>query len=176
MTTQILIAPGFRGSGDDHWQTYWQKENQEYIRIEQNDWNQPVAEEWAETIEKYVRETSGEIIIVAHSLACIALAFWAQKTKLKIKAALLVAPPNTNDIKLKTVLKGFSPVPLKRLPFKTILVASTNDEYNSIEESENLARKWGSVFVNVGEKGHINAASNLHNWSEGRAYLSKLLF
>jgi len=175
MATQILIAPGFRSSGDDHWQTYWQKENKEYIRIEQNDWYHPVAEEWADTIEKYVSQSSGDVVVVAHSLACIALALWAQNTKLKIKAALLVAPPNIEDEKLKAVLKGFSTVSQQKLPFKSILLASTNDEYIRIEQSEFLAQKWGSSFVNLGEKGHINGASNLQNWPEGRTYLRKLL-
>jgi len=175
MATQILIAPGFRSSGEDHWQTYWQKENKDYVRIEQNDWYHPVAEEWADTIEKYVRQSSGEVIVVAHSLACIALALWAQKTKLKIKAALLVAPPNIEDEKLKAVLNGFSAVLHQKLPFKSILLASTNDEYIGIEQSERLAHAWGSRFVNLGEKGHINGASNLQNWPEGRAYLRKLL-
>lgn len=176
MSTQILIAPGYRGSGDDHWQTYWQKENKEYIRIEQRDWNQPVADEWADAIEKYVRQVPGEAVIVAHSLACIALAFWAQKTRLTIKGALLVAPPNTEDEKLKVLLKGFSPIPLQKLPFKSILLASTNDEYMGIEQAEVLAKHWGSSFVNVGAKGHINGLSNLRNWPEGRVYLSELVF
>jgi len=174
MAIQILIAPGFQGSGEDHWQTYWQRENKEYIRIEQCNWTLPDAEEWVDTIENYVRETSGEVVVVAHSLACIALAIWAQRTKLTIKGALLVAPPNTKDEKLKPFLKGFSSVPLVELPFKSILLASTNDEYNPIEQSEYLAKNWGSTFVNIGEKGHINAHSNIGNWPEGRAYLSYL--
>lgn len=174
MATQILIAPGYCGSGDNHWQTYWEKENTEYIRIEQRDWSQPIADEWTETIEKFVREAKTEVIVVAHSLGCIALALWAQKTKLRIKGALLVAPPNTDDEKLKSILKGFSPVPQHKLPFPSILLASTNDPYRSIEESEALAERWGSQFVNLGAVGHINGASNLKNWPEGREYLNKL--
>jgi uncharacterized protein len=175
MATQILIAPGYGNSGEGHWQTYWQKENLDFVRIEQRDWFQPNADEWAETIEKYVREASGEVVVVAHSLGCIALAHWAQKTQLTIKGALLVAPPDANDEKLKAVVKGFSPIPLKKLPFKSIVLASTNDEYNPIERAASFAQNWGSEFVNVGEKGHINANSNLQNWPEGRSFLSKLL-
>jgi len=166
MATQILIAPGFRGSGDEHWQTLWQKENKEYVRIEQRDWNKPVATEWADTIEDYVRKSTGDVFVVAHSLACIALAFWAQRTDLSIKGALLVAPPNPDDEKLSKELKGFSQVSLQKLPFRSILLASTNDEYINIEQSEILANIWGSTFVNVGNKGHINALSNLGNWPE----------
>lgn len=175
MATQILIAPGYGNSGEEHWQTYWQKENKDFVRIEQRDWFQPRADEWVETIEKYVREASGEVVVVAHSLACIALAHWAQKTNLILKGALLVAPPDANDEKLKNVVKGFSPVPLNKLPFKSIVLASTNDEYNSIEGAAAFAKNWGSEFVNVGQKGHINAQSNLKNWTEGREYLAKLI-
>src|SRR5659263_21935 len=123
MATQILIAPGYGNSGEGHWQTYWQRENKEFIRIEQKNWFQPVAEEWADAIEQYVRSASGEVIVVAHSLACLALAYWAQKTSLHINGALLVAPPDTNDEKLKGVVQGFSPLPLKILPFKSIVLA-----------------------------------------------------
>ena len=175
MATQILIAPGYGNSGEEHWQTYWQKENKDFVRIEQRDWFEPSADEWAETIEKYVREASGEVVVVAHSLACIALAHWAQKTNLILKGALLVAPPDANDEKLKNVVKGFSPVPLNKLPFKSIVLASTNDEYNPIDNAEFFAKNWGSEFVNIGRKGHINALSNLQNWPEGRSYLSRLL-
>ena len=62
-----------------------------------------------------------------------------------------------------------------KLPFKSLVVASTNDEYSTIELSETLARKWGSTFVNVGVKGHINSQSNLGNWPEGRKILSTIL-
>ena len=175
MATQILIAPGYGNSGEEHWQTYWQKENKDFVRIEQRDWFEPSADEWVETIEKYVREASGEVVVVAHSLACIALVHWAQKTNLTLKGALLVAPPDANDEKLKNVVKGFSPIPLQKLPFKSIVLASTNDEYNPIGNAELFAKNWGSEFVNIGQKGHINALSNLHNWPEGRSYLSRLL-
>lgn len=176
MATQILIAPGFGNSGEEHWQTYWQRENKEFIRIEQRNWFQPVADEWADAIEQYVLNASGEVVVVAHSLACLALAHWAQKTRLGIKAALLVAPPDANDEKLKHVVQGFSPLPLNTLPFKSIVLASSNDEYNPIDRAEYFAQSWGSEFVNIGEKGHINAQSNLQNWPEGRSYLTKLIF
>jgi uncharacterized protein len=175
MATQILIAPGYGNSGEGHWQTFWEKENSDFVRIQQRDWLRPDVDEWADAIEQYVREANGEVVVVAHSLACIALAHWARRTKLTIKGALLVAPPDANDDKLKAVVKGFAPVPLLKLPFKSIVLASTNDEYNPIQNAEAFAKGWGSDFVNIGQKGHINAHSNLQNWPEGRSYLSNLL-
>ena len=175
MHTQILIAPGFGNSGEGHWQTFWQDEHKEFVRVEQKNWFQPVADEWADAIEQYVRNASGEVVVVAHSLGCLALAHWAQKTDLNIKGALLVAPPDANDVKLKDVVKGFSPLPLTKLPFKSIVLASTSDEYNPIDRAELFARSWGSDFVNIGDKGHINARSGIGDWPEGKQYLYQLL-
>jgi hypothetical protein len=33
---------------------------------------------------------------------------------------------------------------------------------------------WGSRFVGVGNKGHINAQSGIHNWEEGLSVLRQL--
>jgi predicted alpha/beta hydrolase family esterase len=38
-----------------------------------------------------------------------------------------------------------------------------------------LARAWGSDFLNLGLKGHVNAESNLGDWPEGRAMLNSLM-
>lgn len=175
MATQILIAPGYGNSGEGHWQTYWQNEHKDFVRVEQKNWFQPVADDWADAIEHYVRNASGEVIVVAHSMGCLALAHWAQRTHLNIKGALLVAPPDANNEKLRGVVQGFSPLPLHRLPFRSIVVASTNDEFNPIERAELFARSWGSDFVNVGDKGHINAHSGIGHWPEGKDYLARLL-
>jgi predicted alpha/beta hydrolase family esterase len=171
---RVLIAPGFGSSGPEHWQTLWQKENPEFIRIEQKNWNEPIAKDWIESIEKQVAEIGSECVIVAHSLACIALTLWSTQTKLKIKGALLIAPPDTESPDFRLNVKGFSSIPTHKLPFQSIVVSSTNDQYCSIERSENLAQNWGSQFVNIGAKGHINAESNIGYWHEGRHFLSKI--
>lgn len=175
MAVKIFIAPGYGNSGEEHWQTFWERENKDFVRIEQKDWFAPVADEWADAIEQYVRESSDEVVVVAHSLACLALAHWSRRTKLSIKGALLVAPPDAEDEKLKSVVRGFSPLPLEKLPFKSIVLASTDDEYNPIDRAAFFAQRWGSEFVNIGQKGHVNARSGLGNWPEGRQYLHKLV-
>jgi len=175
MEAQIFIAPGYGNSGPNHWQTLWQKENPEFIRIEQKDWFLPVAEEWIASIEKQVASFKENTIIVAHSLACIALALWSQQTKLSIKGALLIAPPDTESPEFPHEIKGFSQIPNNPLPFKSIVVSSTNDEYCHIHRAESFARNWGSKFINVGAKGHINANSDIYNWPEGRLYLNEIV-
>ena len=175
MKTKILIAPGLGGSEPEHWQSIWEKENPEYRRIKQNNWDYPVCNDWVASFEKEVLHSINDIVIVAHSLACITLAHWAKHTKHTIKGALLVAPPDVERKDFPERASGFSPIPLHKLPFKSILIASTNDQYSTIERSEQLANAWGSRFVNVGNKGHINCASNLASWGEGKLHLNKLL-
>ncbi len=174
MNTQILIAPGYGNSDNNHWQSLWQKENPEFIRIEQKDWFRPIAEEWIASIEKQVASFKENTIIVAHSLACIALALWAQQTKHSIRGALLIAPPDTESPEFPHEIKGFSNIPKSKLPFKSIVISSTNDEYCPIERAEVFARNWGSEFINIGAKGHINAKSDIYNWPEGRLYLNEI--
>ena len=56
-----------------------------------------------------------------------------------------------------------------------IAVSSENDEYVSLGSAKIFAEKWGSQFVNVGEKGHINSNSNLGDWNEGLVILDDLI-
>lgn len=174
MQINVLTAPGINGSGPQHWQSVWEK-MPGYKRIEQQNWNEPVMSEWVHTIETAVAEAGPDVVIVAHSLGCIALAHWAQQTKLHIRGALLVAPPDTERQTFPKEATGFAPVPLAPLPFKSIVVSSTNDEYASPQRAVSFAKAWGSRFVNAGDLGHINAESNLGEWSAGQSLVDELV-
>jgi predicted alpha/beta hydrolase family esterase len=89
--------------------------------------------------------------------------------------ALLVAPPEVDFFPLDERLSQFSPTPTERLPFRSILAASRNDPYMGIRTARTLARTWGSAFVDAGAAGHINADSNVADWSFGKGLLSQLL-
>jgi len=66
-------------------------------------------------------------------------------------------------------------MPLARLPFPSVVVASSNDEYCTLARARLFAGAWGSRFVSIGAAGHINAASDVGRWSQGRALLADLL-
>jgi hypothetical protein len=72
-------------------------------------------------------------------------------------------------------VEGFNPIPRTKLPFESIVIASINDQYASIERSEEFANAWGSKFVNIGKKGHINSSSNLGVWEEGMGLLKNFI-
>ncbi|HVI48387.1 MAG TPA: alpha/beta fold hydrolase [Chitinophaga sp.] len=175
METKVLTAPGLNGSGPLHWQTLWEQTIPGTQRITMPDWDAPVCAEWVAAIEQAVAAAGSQVVIAAHSLGCIALVHWAQQTKLPITGALLVAPADAERQGFPAEARGFSPIPMLPLSFKSIIVASTNDEYCTIERAGHFAGKWNSRFVNAGAKGHINATSGLKDWPEGQKLLKELV-
>lgn len=176
METIYLTVPGIGNSGPQHWQTLWEKEFPEkFTRIQQQVWDAPDCADWIGNIEKEVRRRKTEdVILIAHSLGCAAVAHWAKNFQTPIKGAFLVAP---SDCEAKTYTfdtAGFSPVPLEKLPFKSLVVASTNDYYVTLERAELFAESWGSEFINIGAKDHINADAGFGEWREGLELLEKL--
>jgi predicted alpha/beta hydrolase family esterase len=175
MKNKILVFPGLGGSGPAHWQTIWEQNHPEFVRIKQKDWDNPFPKDWSSVLEDYVKASGPETIIVAHSLACAALVNWAQNTPLKISAALLVAPADVERKDLPAEAQRFAPISLHRLRFDSIVVASGNDPFVSIERARFFAQHWRSSFINIGSKGHINSDSGLGEWEEGMKLLKELM-
>lgn len=168
MTSTVLVLPGFGSSGEVHWQSLWEKKYNHFKRVEQQDWWHPVCEEWVASLEKSLQSCTSEVILVAHSMACLVVAHWASKqSHLPIKGALLVAVPDPQNPNFPQIAQGFENTPLLPFAFPSIVVASTDDKYASIDFAQKVAQAWGSEFVNVGDKGHINSESGLGLWNEG---------
>ena len=150
--------------------------NDLFVRVQQHEWNQPICDDWVDTLEKYVMESNNSQVLIAHSLGCLLVAHWAAKTTLnhKVKGALLVAPPDPNDINFPKELARFAALPAEKLPFSSIVVASTDDPYASIDFSIACASMWGSMFLNLGNAGHINSSSGFGEWQEGYALFNQL--
>ncbi|MFY0255030.1 RBBP9/YdeN family alpha/beta hydrolase [Chitinophaga sp. 30R24] len=175
MEIKVLTLPGLRGSGPLHWQTKWETSLTGIQRIEQSDWDAPVCANWIKKIEQAVKIAGPQVVIAAHSLGCVALAHWAQQSSTPITGALLVAPADAEQPDFPPETKGFTPIPLTLLPFKSIVVASTNDDYCTLERALFFAERWGSRFVNAGAKGHINSDSAVGDWPEGQTLLKELV-
>ncbi len=175
MKTTFLIIPGLMNSGPQHWQSLWEVQFPDsFRRIEQANWDTPTCDDWIETIEREVQKSEPEtVVLIAHSLGCTTVAHWAKRFRTKIKGAFLVAPSDVEAENYTFNTKGFAPIPLDKLPFKSVVAASQNDEYVSIERAKHFADAWGSEFVNTGEKGHINANAGFGEWNEGLKLLKK---
>jgi len=171
----VFNLPGLYNSGPQHWQTYWENEYG-FKRIEQNNWEEPVCDDWIKRIDDAIASYSPEqVILVGHSLACCTIVKWAEKYKRIIKGALLVAPSDTEAPSYPGGTIGFTPMPSYKLPFPSLIIASSNDEYVSLERARFFADNWGSELIITGALGHINSASKLGNWPEGYEALKKLM-
>jgi serine hydrolase len=174
--TEILLVPGLWNSGPEHWQSYWERERSDCRRVLQRDWETPVRSEWVATLEAAVAGARGPVVLAAHSLACALVAHWAGASRelSGVRGALLVAPSDVEAPSYPAGTTGFKPMPLRPLPFPSIVVLSSDDEYVSPDRGHHFARAWGSRVVEVGAKGHINSASALGMWPEGFALVEEL--
>lgn len=177
MEINLLILPGLGNSGEKHWQTFWNKKFKNSTRIIHDNWDEPVCEEWLKRLNDEISKLTAPTILVAHSLAVSLVLHWAEKNYNKnIAGALLVAPADVDSAEhTPECIRNFSPMPIYKLPFPSIVVASENDPYASFERKEYFAKMWGSDFVNVGKQGHINSDSDLKYWEEGQEILEKLI-
>lgn len=175
MAINYFIVPGLGGSGSDHWQTYFEKTQQNFQRIEQNDWENPDIEEWIKNVDKAIAGYEPEsVVLVAHSLGCLTVAEWSKRFNRKIKGALLVAPPDADLLQEKLQRKLFEETPEKIINTKTIVVASSNDHWASVDRQKKYAESWGSDFINIGNAGHINNLSGYGVWNQGLEILKAL--
>ena len=171
----VIILPGWQNSGPDHWQSRWERVHG-YQRVEQHDWQRPLRGDWIARLEDVLLGCREPAVLVAHSLGCLTIAAWAahsQNTHL-VKAALLVAPPDTAHEDIGQMLPGWI-VPLQKLPFKTTMFASSDDPFCGIDQAQRFASSWGAKLVNIGARGHINADSGLGDWPEAQAELQQLM-
>ena len=177
--SRVLIVPGWKGSGPNHWQSEWQSRHPEYQRVEQRDWYHVDVEEWVATLHNSIVSSQDPVVLVAHSLGCLTIAWWAflfpEATGL-VSAAMLVAPPDLERCTQRIgQLKSFPALPRAALPFPSILVGSENDPHMTLDAARQLAADWDSYLVNAGAAGHINAASGFGPWPRGERLLEQLL-
>jgi serine hydrolase len=173
--SSVLIIPGWNGSGAGHWQTLWEQKYPRFRRVEQHNWSRPSRSDWMGQIASDIEHAPAPVFLVAHSLGCVAVAHWAAtggKKSDRVEGAFLVAPPwLTETDQCPAQLADFLPMPLQRLPFPALLVASEDDPYLPIDFAARVAAAWGSQFVDVGRQGHINVASGHGPWAIGEGLL-----
>jgi predicted alpha/beta hydrolase family esterase len=172
----VLILPGWKGSGPEHWQSRWEHAYG-YCRVEQHDWMRPLRGDWIARLEEVLLSCDEPAVLVAHSLGCQQVAAWAahsQNTR-RVKAALLVAPPDVERDDVRAMLPGWSPPVLAALPFAARLYASSDDPFCSPARARQYAQAWGADMIDAGQGGHLNAESGLGDWQEAHEQLRLLM-
>jgi uncharacterized protein len=177
----IVIVPGLRGHVEDHWQTRLAAKLPDAVVVpsfgrEKRDLVGRVAD-----LQQVILDLGVPVTIVAHSAGVLTTLHWAQQHDLPLRGALLATPPDlarplppqypTLD---QLEDSGWLPVPRARLPFPSIVAASSNDELADFENVRSLAQDWGSRFIDVGPVGHLNPASGFGDWPGAQALLHVL--
>jgi predicted alpha/beta hydrolase family esterase len=172
---KLLLLPGWLDSDPAHWQSRWEALHG-FERVRQDDWVWPRRGDWMARLDEMLLGEPKPVVLVAHSLGCQLVAAWAAHSKhtQRVKAAMLVAPPDTEREDTPPNLFNWRPVIRQRLPFPSLVVASANDTFCDIGSAEAMARDWSSGFVSIGERGHINGDSDLGDWPQGLEWLGQL--
>ena len=176
-----VIVPGLDGSDDIHWQSFWEREWAEAaVRTAPSSWTEPDLDDWTVAVGAAVARASrgyDDTVLVAHSLGCWAVAAWAETVAPQhVSAALLVAPPDPNGPSFPRAVAGtFVDIPARPLPFPALVVGSDDDPYASTAAVEKMAVRWNAQWHMAGRLGHINSASELGEWQQGREMLQGLL-
>lgn len=175
----ILMVPGWSGSGPNHWQTRWERNLKTARRVEQTDWLHPHRDEWVGCLISTIAKSSSDvpIVIIAHSLGVATTVHAALEIPPGAVAGIfLVAPADVDNAQSWPVTEGytfdldhngFAPMPRHRLPVPSAVIASRNDPYCTFTRATDMAATWGSTLIDAGEVGHINIASGHGPWPEG---------
>jgi uncharacterized protein len=165
---RVLVAPGLHNSGPDHWQSRWQRLYPSFRRVEQRDWSEPDLPEWSGRVDAARDEDRRPTLIVAHSFGCLASVRSVARDPEHIAGLLLVAPADPDKFGVAGLL------PHHALPCPSLMIASANDPWMTLERAHGWAERWGSTFIEAGELGHINAESGLGDWLFGQQQLQAL--
>lgn len=176
LAEDVWLLPGWRNADDQHWMSRWQQRHG-YCRLEQHNWQHPLRGDWSVRLQETVLDAPRPVVLVAHGLACILVAWWAAHAGVardKVRAALLVAPCDTEQAELRAALPGWAPIALARLPFETTVVGSHHDAHCSAARAQAMAQAWGARWMDAAPCGAVDSASALGDWDSGHALLQTL--
>jgi predicted alpha/beta hydrolase family esterase len=91
----------------------FQNSGDNFLRVEQQEWDALDCEAWVTNIDKKVLDFDlSTVVLIGHSLGCATIAHWAKKHKRQIKGALLVAPSDLEAPPYMFPSTDFAPIPL----------------------------------------------------------------
>jgi uncharacterized protein len=178
----ILIVPGLRDHVPGHWQTILEQKWPGSISVPRMERDKLSCAAWIAQLDLSLGKIQGPVVLVAHSAGVMITVHWAQRHHRPIMGALLAAPPDfesplPDGYPTQDVLRenGWLPTPRARLPFPSIVAASTNDPLGRFDRVAALADAWGSRLVDVGAVGHLNPAAGYGEWPRAEAFIGELV-
>ena len=157
-----LIVPGLHGSGPDHWQSWFERQIANCVRVVQSDWSTPNLPQWSAKLRRELNRASGRVWIVAHSFGCLAAVQTAVDHSERIAGLMLVAPADPCSLRPARRHRASA-----RSTCPRSLVASTNDRWMSFDRAAAWADAWGSELLSLGTAGHVNVEAGYGAWPRG---------
>lgn len=181
----ILFVPGLGGSGPGHWQHRWAEKFSSGRTVDLPALDRPGFSAWTGAIATAIAACEKPVVLIGHSLGSLAIVHAMQEMQgpdaaseagTPVRAAFLVTPPSARVLETLDVIDpAFADIPAAPLPFPSLVIASRDDPYATMEESESMALDWGAQVVDAGEAGHINADSGHGPWPEGLMRLATFM-
>lgn len=171
-----VVVPGIWGSDAEHWQSRWQEARGGLaVRIAPASWSEPEPADWSRAIAEAVDRCARPPLLVAHSLGVLAVAEWltgsaGQRAAERVAGAFLVAPPDPDAPVFPAAAAAFR-APQGAATVPTALVVSDDDPYCSADRALAFADVLGARVLRVGNRQHVNVASGVGAWPEGRHLL-----
>jgi predicted alpha/beta hydrolase family esterase len=138
--------------------------------VEQHDWLRPLRGDWLMQLENAVLAARGEVLLVAHGLACWLVASWAQVTQhaASVQGVLLIDPLDLSTPELQAQLPSWQRIPLQPLPFAALLVETTQGHSHDKQHAMRLAQGWRARYLVsastiCGDISHDNAHDISHD-------------
>ncbi|MEU1431659.1 alpha/beta fold hydrolase [Nocardia sp. NPDC005746] len=178
----VVIVPGLRDHVPDHWQTHLAERLDKVRTVPPLEHDSLSCAGRVAALDTVLADIDGPVVLVAHSAGAMITVHWAQQATRPVRGALLATPPDfetplpqgypTPD-ELKAA--GWNPMPWRRLPFPSIVAASTTDPLASYRRVAGMAEAWGSRLVDLGDVGHLNPASGYGYWPRAEELLRDLI-
>jgi predicted alpha/beta hydrolase family esterase len=165
---EFVLVPGFKDSGPEHWQSFWQRKIPVFRRITQHRWDDPDVEHWVHAINRLLETHTRPAVLIGHSLGALACACVAGDGHPRVAGLMLVAPAEPARF------EADARVPQRNLGAPTLVAASEDDPLMSMTRAQHWAQVWGADLVDLGEAGHINAEAGFGPWPHGLELLARL--
>ncbi|WP_327151945.1 RBBP9/YdeN family alpha/beta hydrolase [Nocardia sp. NBC_01329] len=178
----VVIVPGLRDHVADHWQTLLAERLPQVRTVPPLEHDKLSLSTRIAALDAVLDEVTGPVYLVAHSAGVMITVHWARSATRPVRAALLATPPDLESAlpagypaSAELDAGGWLPIPRRRLPFPSVVAASTNDPLASYRRVSGMAEAWGARLVDIGEVGHLNPASGYGSWPHGERLLDQLM-
>ncbi|WP_280342582.1 RBBP9/YdeN family alpha/beta hydrolase [Nocardia neocaledoniensis] len=178
----VVIVPGLRDHVAEHWQSLLADTLDNVAIVPPLERDGLCVSARVAALDAVLTGIDGPVVLVAHSAGVMITVHWAQRHDRPVRGALLATPPDFETplpsgypSVEELAAHGWTPTPRRRLPFPSIVAASSTDPLATARRVSGMAEAWGSSLIELGDVGHLNPASGYGPWPRAAELLDELL-